>query len=103
MGSNQTAAGISSWPLSHVSTASRSMPALRVTPRGVQIALGVFWILDGLLQFQPYSFSQNFLSQTIGSLASGQPGPIQWTINTAVHIAMPYRVEVNLLFALIQL
>lgn len=83
--------------------ASRSKSALRVTPRGVQIALGMFWILDGLLQFQPYFFSQNFLSQTIGPLASGQPGPIQWTINTAVQIAMPYRVEVNLLFALIQL
>ena len=79
------------------------MPALRVTPRGVQIALGLFWILDGLLQFQPYFFSQNFLSQTIGSMASGQPGPIQWTIKTAVQITTPYRGEVNVLFALIQL
>jgi hypothetical protein len=79
------------------------MPALRVTPRGVQIALGLFWILDGGLQFQPYFFSQNFLSQTIGSMASGQPGPIQWTIKTAVQITTPYRGEVNVLFALIQL
>lgn len=102
MGSDQTA-GISCTPLSQASTASRSKPALRVTPRGVRIALGLIWILDGLLQLQPYFFSQNFLSQTIGSMASGQPGPIQWTINTAVQIAMPYRVEVNVLFALTQL
>ncbi len=83
--------------------ASRSTSALHVTSRGVRIALGLIWILDGLLQLQPYFFSQNFLSETIGSMASGQPGPIQWTINMAVQVATPYRVEVNVLFALTQL
>jgi hypothetical protein len=103
MGSNQTA-GISSRPLSQASTAaSRSKSDFHVTPRGVQIALGLLWILDGLLQLQPYFFSQNFLSQMIGSMASGQPGLIQWTINAAVQIATPYRVEFNAMFALIQL
>jgi hypothetical protein len=83
--------------------ALRSTSALHVTSRGVRVALGLIWILDGLLQLQPYFFSQNFLSETIGSMASGQPGPIQWTINMAVQVATPYRVEVNVLFALTQL
>jgi hypothetical protein len=43
------------------------------------------WFIDDLLQ--PYVFGHNFLFQTIGSMASGQPGPIQWTIDTAVRIA----------------
>jgi len=36
-------------------------------------------------------------------MASGQPGPIQWTINTAVQVATPLRVEFNVMFALTQL
>jgi hypothetical protein len=47
--------------------------------------------------------SHNFLAQAIGSMASGQPALIQWTINTAVKIASPYRVEFNVLFALLQI
>ena len=101
MGSEQTA-GVSGKSVNQATAATRSRSAIRVTPRGVQIALGVFWLLDGLLQFQPYMFSHNFLAQTIGAMASGQPGPIQWTINTAVQIATPYRVEFNALFALVQ-
>jgi hypothetical protein len=89
--------------MSHAFTPSRWKSELRVTVRGVQITLGLIWILDGLLQLQPYFFSQNFLSQTIGSMAAGQPGWIQWTINTAVHVATPYGVEFNVMFALTQL
>jgi hypothetical protein len=102
MSNNQTA-GVLSRLKSHGFTPSRSKSGLRITPRGVQISLGLIWILDGLLQFQPYFFTQNFLSETIGSMASGQPGPIQWTINTAMQIATPYRVEFNVMFALTQL
>jgi hypothetical protein len=74
----------------------------RVTPRSIQVGLGLMWLLDGGLQLQPYMFSHNFLAQTIGSMASGQPALVQWTINTAVQIAIPYRVGFNALFALIQ-
>ena len=95
--------GIDSTPLNQASATTRSRSALRVTPRRVQIALGVFWLLDGLLQFQPYMFSHNFLAQMITSMAAGQPGPIQWTITTAVRIATPYRVEFNAMFAIVQL
>ena len=102
MGSEQTA-GISDKPLNQASAAARSRSAIRVTPRRVQIVLGVLWLLDGLLQLQPYMFSHNFLSQMITSMAASQPAFIQWTINTAVTIATPYRVEFNAMFALVQL
>jgi hypothetical protein len=102
MNKNQAAA-ISSRPTGHAFTPARWKPGLRITPRGVRIALGSIWTLDGLLQFQPYFFTQNFLSETIGSMASGQPGPIHWTIVTALQIATPYRVEFNVMFALTQL
>jgi hypothetical protein len=95
--------GIDRTPLNQTSAATRSRLALRVTPRRVQIALGAFWLLDGLLQFQPYMFSHNFLAQMITSMAAGQPGPIQWSITTAVRIATPYRVEFNAMFAIVQL
>src|ERR1700687_4525261 len=94
---------ISSRPKRHAFTLARWKPGFRVTPRGIQIALGSIWMLDGLLQFQPYFFTQNFLADTIASMASGQPGPIRWTIVTAVQIATPYRVEFNVMFALTQL
>jgi hypothetical protein len=74
----------------------------RVTTRSIQVGLGLMWLLDGGLQLQPYMFSHNFLVQTIGSMGSGQPALVQWTINTAAQIAIPYRVEFNALFALIR-
>jgi hypothetical protein len=95
-------AGISGKPLNPASATTRARLAIGIEPRSVQITLGVLWLLDGLLQFQPYMFSHNFLAQTIGSMASGQPGLIEWTINTAVQIAAPYRIEFNALFALVQ-
>ena len=82
---------------------TRAVSAVRITPRSIQVALGVVWLIDGLLQLQPFMFSNNFLSQTITSMASGQPGIIQQTITWAVQLARPYRIEFNALFALTQL
>jgi hypothetical protein len=81
---------------------TRPLSRTWITPRSVRVTLGLFWLIDGGLQFQPYMFSHNFIAQTIGAMAAGQPAPIQWTINTAVQIASPYRVEFNALFALVQ-
>jgi hypothetical protein len=100
MGRDQTA-DMTSAPVSRAS--SRSTAATLASPRHVQIVLGAFWFIDGLLQLQPYMFSNNFLGQMITSMAAGQPGPIEWTISTAVRIASPYRVEFNAVFALVQL
>jgi hypothetical protein len=58
---------------------------LRITRRGLQIALGCIWLLDGLLQFQSYMYSHAFISQIIEPTAKGQPGLIGDPILTLAH------------------
>ncbi len=58
---------------------------LRITRRGLQIALGCIWLLDGLLQFQSYMYSHEFISQVIEPTAKGQPGFISDPIVTLAH------------------
>lgn len=54
-------------------------------PRGAragQTALGLIWLADGILQFQPCMFGKSFVTGVILPSASGQPGivasPITW-------------------------
>ena len=49
--------------------------AARVTRIG-QVVLGLIWLLDGLLQFQPYMFGKTFITGVILPNAAGQPGVI---------------------------
>ncbi len=58
---------------------------LRVTRRGIQIALGCIWLLDGLLQFQSFMYSHAFLSEIIEPGAKGQPAFIAKPILTFAH------------------
>jgi hypothetical protein len=75
---------------------------LRVTRRGVQITLGLIWLLDGALQFQSYFYSQAFLSQMIEPVAPGQPAPISHSITWAAHFASHHLTLYNTLFAITQ-
>lgn len=58
---------------------------LRITRRGVQIALGCIWLLDGLLQFQSFMYSHAFLAEIIEPGAKGQPAFIAKPILTFAH------------------
>jgi hypothetical protein len=53
----------------------------RVT-RIVQVVLGLIWLIDGALQFQPYMFAKTFITGVIDPNAIGQPAiiadPIIW-------------------------
>jgi hypothetical protein len=52
----------------------RSIPAsLHVSRRSLQIALGLIWIIDGLLKFQPALFKPAFVNAVIRPMAVGQP------------------------------
>ena len=71
--------------------------------RTLQVALGLIWLLDAALQFQPYMFTRAFPSQVIQGSAAGNPAlianPITWSAGLmARHIAV-----CNALFATIQL
>lgn len=59
----------------------RGRSAARAT-RLAQILLGLIWLVDGALQFQPYMFGKTFITGVIDPNAVGQPGivadPIIW-------------------------
>jgi hypothetical protein len=77
---------------------------LRVkSQRTLQIVLGLFWILDAALQFQPYMFSKGFVDNFITANAAGQPTVIHWVITNVGHFLAPHIAVWNTLFALTQL
>ncbi len=71
--------------------------------RILQIVLGLIWILDAALQFQPYMFSKNFVPTFVLANASGQPAVIHWVITNVGNFLAPHPAVWNALFASIQL
>ena len=73
-----------------------------ITRRHIQIALGLIWLLDGALQFQPFMLGTGFARQVIAPLAVGEPlvvaGPIRWEAS----IIAAHPVVWDVPFALIQ-
>ncbi len=70
--------------------------------RKLQLGLGVFWLLDGFLQLQPFMFGKGFPQMLAGN-ASGNPAfvasPITWSAGFIDH----HLVVLNAVFAFIQL
>jgi hypothetical protein len=69
----------------------------------LQVILGLFWILDAALQFQPYMFGKGFVNSFILANASGQPAPIAWFMTHVGHFISPDVAVWNTLFAVVQL
>jgi hypothetical protein len=66
-----------------------------------QTALGLIWLLDGALQFQPFMYSKGFVALLTGT-ASGQPYWLASSIDWVAHITQRDMTLFNTLFALIQ-
>jgi hypothetical protein len=70
--------------------------------RKLQLALAVIWLLDGILQFQPFMFSKGF-PRMLAASAQGNPvvvaHPIIWSSSFIDH----HVVALNAVFATIQL
>ncbi len=73
------------------------------TQRTLQIILGLFWLLDAGLQFQPYMFGHEFVNTFVLANASGQPPGVGWLITHVGHFLAPDSAVWNFFFALIQL
>ncbi|HEX3459953.1 MAG TPA: hypothetical protein VHT49_03535 [Acidimicrobiales bacterium] len=77
--------GLRAERFSRVAAGSTGMSYRRI----LQVGLGLLWLLDAALQFQPYMFTRDFVNQTLGSTAAGNPGiiaqPITWVSNLMVH------------------
>jgi hypothetical protein len=72
------------------------------TRRKLQLVLGVIWVLDGILQYQPWMFTKGF-GDMLAASAQGNPGvvahPITWSASLIDH----HMVVLNAIFATIQL
>ncbi|HWE65851.1 MAG TPA: hypothetical protein VG298_04345, partial [Acidimicrobiales bacterium] len=77
-------------------------PRLLKTQRALQVVLGLFWILDAALQFQPFMFGRSFVTNFILANASGQPTVVSWAITNVGHFLEPHIAVWNTFFALIQ-
>ena len=75
---------------------------MRVTRRGLQVALGLIWLADAGLQLQPYMFSHHFANALIGGTASVQPFWIVGGVHLAAHVINTAPIFTNTLFALAQ-
>jgi hypothetical protein len=75
----------------------------RITQRGIQIALGLLWVLDGALQLQHQMFTSNFANQVIAPAAQGQPRFVSAPMNFGLHLFLHQPFVFNALFALTQL
>ena len=71
--------------------------------RGLQIALGVAWVLDAALQYQPYMFGKGFVAQVLAPAAMGNPALIARPALTAGWLIGQDVAIWNALFATIQL
>jgi copper(I)-binding protein len=75
----------------------------RVTQRGIQITLGLLWLLDGALQLQPFMFGPDFAGQGLAAAADGQPGWVASGVRLAAGLVGAHPAVWNTLFAAVQL
>jgi hypothetical protein len=71
--------------------------------RTLQLALATIWLLDAVLQFQPYMFTKAFGNQMIASMAVGNPAGLAHQITWAGHAIGRHAEVANTTFALVQL
>ena len=81
------------------SVAHRPVPGRRV----LQVCLGLIWLLDAGLQFQPYMFGPRFVTQGIQLSTAGNPGVVVSSVNWASHVMLQHIVVYNAIFAATQL
>jgi hypothetical protein len=80
--------------------ADRDSAGLR---RWLQIGLGIVWVLDAALQYQPYMFTQGFVTTIVDPASSGNPAAIANSVTGAGRILLHDVVLFNAAFATIQL
>src|SRR6516162_893030 len=71
--------------------------------RGLQICLGLVWLLDAGLQFQPYMFGPFFVTQGIELSTAGSPGVVASSVSWAAQVMLRHIAVYNAVFATIQL
>ena len=75
---------------------------MKLSKRGMQIGLGLLWLLDGLLQFQPYMFTRSFATDVLAGAGQGQPSLINDSVVAMARFIEPHVLVWNTIFASIQ-
>lgn len=70
--------------------------------RALQLALAVIWLLDGMLQFQPFMFGKGFPQMLAGS-AQGNPAVIARPVTWSAALIGHHVTVLNATFATVQL
>jgi hypothetical protein len=71
--------------------------------RGLQVALGLVWLLDAALQYQPVMFTRAFPTLTLMPSGMGEPAFVSGPVLTASRLITSQVVPSNALFATVQL
>jgi hypothetical protein len=74
-----------------------------MTRRDLQVALGLLWLLDGVLQAQSFMFTSGFATQVIAPVGQGQPGFVSGPVHWVSTVIAAHPVAWNVPFAAIQL
>lgn len=69
--------------------------------RSLQTALGLFWLLDGGLQFQSFMYSKGFIQMLTG-MTAGQPSWLASSMSWSAHTVGNNLTVFNTMFALVQ-
>ncbi len=80
--------------------ADRESAGLR---RGLQVALGVVWLLDAALQYQPFMFTKMFPTMMLAPSGAGEPAFVSGPVLTAERLISGHVVPWNAMFATVQL
>jgi len=67
-----------------------------ITRRHVQVALGLLWLLDGVLQAQSFMWTRAFATQVIAPVGQGQPGFVSGPIHSVSTVIAAHPVVWNL-------
>jgi hypothetical protein len=68
-----------------------------------RVALGVVWLVDAALQFQPFMFTRSLATQTITGAAAGSPGWVAGPVTSMARLIGEHPAAWNEVFALTQL
>lgn len=76
-------------------------PELHISRRSLQVSLGVVWLIDAILQAQPWMFSRAFGENIIKASAIGQPAIIGKPLMIIAGVVIRYP-QLNVIFMLAQ-
>lgn len=87
-------AGLAAWAADRAAAGPR---------RWLQAGLGLIWLLDAGLQFQPFMFGRGFVTSVLMPAGMGSPAIVSGAVTGAGQLIEPHAALANAVFATVQL